>query len=182
MRILRRPQSCVLCVSITRVVEPSLVCKEGDIKNINSFRLNKICKPFTVTDSFLMIRRSQFLHRCYFAWEEFQFFSDRFMRCCKPDIFLLRQLARWFWWTPQHSQKCPSTSHRLDGLPLRSGSNTEPVSRNFSVSLRTALRWGTGVNGYFSANCSCTKSVYLLPSRKTYSTKKHGPLYPYRLK
>jgi hypothetical protein len=24
------------------------------------------------------------------------------MRCCKPDIFLLRQLARWFWWTPQH--------------------------------------------------------------------------------
>jgi hypothetical protein len=33
----------------------------------------------------------------------------------------------------------------LDGLPLRSASNTEPVSRNFSVSLRTALRWGTGV-------------------------------------
>jgi hypothetical protein len=28
----------------------------------------------------------------------------------------------------------------LDGLPLRSASNTEPVSRNFSVSLRTALR------------------------------------------
>ena len=60
----------------------------------------------------------------------------------------------------------------LDGLPLRSASNTEPVSQNFSKSLRTALRWGTGVPGYFSANCFCTKSVYLLPSRKTYSTRK----------
>jgi hypothetical protein len=28
--------------------------------------------------------------------------SDRCMRCCKPDIFVLRQLAQWFWWTPQH--------------------------------------------------------------------------------
>jgi hypothetical protein len=34
------------------------------------------------------------------------------------------------------------------------------------------LRWGTGVSGNFSANCCCTKSVYLLPSRKTYSTRK----------
>jgi hypothetical protein len=38
-------------------------------------------------------------------------------------------------------------SLKLDGLPLRSASNTEPVSRNFSVSLRTALRWVTGVSG-----------------------------------
>jgi hypothetical protein len=42
MRTLRRPQSCVLCVNITREVEPGLICKEGNIKNINSFRLNKI--------------------------------------------------------------------------------------------------------------------------------------------
>jgi len=34
------------------------------------------------------------------------------------------------------------------------------------------LHWGTGVSGNFSANCSCTKSVYLLPSQKTYSTRK----------
>jgi hypothetical protein len=34
------------------------------------------------------------------------------------------------------------------------------------------LRWGTGVCGNFSTNCSCTKSVYLLPSWKTYSTRK----------
>jgi hypothetical protein len=27
------------------------------------------------------------LHRCYFVWEQVRFFSDRFMRCCKPDIF-----------------------------------------------------------------------------------------------
>jgi hypothetical protein len=60
----------------------------------------------------------------------------------------------------------------LDGLPLRSASNTEPVSRNFSISLRTALRWGTSVSRNFSANCCCTKSVYLFPSRKTYSTRK----------
>jgi hypothetical protein len=61
---------------------------------------------------------------------------------------------------------------KLDGLPLRSASNTQPVSRNFSLSLRNALRWGTDISGNFSANCSCTKSVYLLPSRKTYSTRK----------
>jgi hypothetical protein len=30
----------------------------------------------------------------------------------------------------------------------------------------------TGVPGIFSANHPCTKSVYLLPSRKTYSTRK----------
>jgi hypothetical protein len=49
---------------------------------------------------FYMIRRFQFLHCCYFLWEEFQFFSDSFMRCCKPDNFLLRQLAQWPWWIP----------------------------------------------------------------------------------
>jgi hypothetical protein len=37
-----------------------------------------------------MIRWFKFLHRCYFVWEEVQFLSDRFMHCCKPDIFLLR--------------------------------------------------------------------------------------------
>jgi hypothetical protein len=35
-----------------------------------------------------------------------------------------------------------------------------------------ALRWSTGFPGNFSANCSCTKSVYLSPSRKTHSTRK----------
>jgi hypothetical protein len=49
---------------------------------------------------------------------------------------------------------------------------TQSVSRNFSLSLRTALRWGAGVYGNFSANCSRTKSVYLLPARKTYSIRK----------
>ena len=29
-----------------------------------------------------------------------------------------------------------------------------------------------GVSGNISANCSSTKSVYLLPSQKTYSTRK----------
>jgi hypothetical protein len=48
----------------------------------------------------------------------------------------------------------------------------ETVSRNFSISQRTALRWSTGVSGNFSANCYFTKSVYLLPSRKTFSTIK----------
>jgi hypothetical protein len=31
---------------------------------------------------------------------------------------------------------------------------------------------GTGVPENFSAYCSCTKSVYLLPSQKMYSTRK----------
>jgi hypothetical protein len=60
----------------------------------------------------------------------------------------------------------------LDGLPLRSASNTEPVSWNFSISRWTASQWGTGVSGNFSANCSCTKLVCLLPSQKMYSTRK----------
>jgi hypothetical protein len=34
---------------------------------------------------------------------------------------------------------------------------------------------GTGVLGNYSANCCCTKSLFLLPSRKTYSTRKHVP-------
>jgi hypothetical protein len=46
--------------------------------------------------------RFQFLHCCYFVWEKVQFFSDCFICCCKPDIFLLLQLAQWFWWAPQH--------------------------------------------------------------------------------
>jgi len=38
--------------------------------------------------------------------------------------------------------------------------------------LHILLRWGTGVSGNFSANCSCPKSVHLLPSQKMYSTRK----------
>ena len=60
----------------------------------------------------------------------------------------------------------------LDGLPRCSASDTQPVSRNFSVNLRTALQWVTGVSGNVSANFFCTKSLYLLPSLKTYSTRK----------
>jgi hypothetical protein len=77
-------------------MEPGLICTEVDIKNINSFRFNEICKPFTVTDSFVMIRQFQFLHRCYFVWEEVHIFSDRFMRCCKPYIFSCANLRNDF--------------------------------------------------------------------------------------
>jgi hypothetical protein len=44
---------------------------------------------------------------------------------------------------------------------LISASNTESVSRNFLVSLWTALRLYTRVSGNFSANFSCTKLVYI---------------------
>jgi hypothetical protein len=44
--------------------------------------------------TFIMIRWFKFLHRCYFVWEEIQFFSDCFICCCKPDIFLLLQIAQ----------------------------------------------------------------------------------------
>jgi hypothetical protein len=53
-------------------------------------------------------------------------------------------------------------------------SNTEPVSLNFSLSLRAALRWGTGVAGNFSTNCSCTKSLYRVLERRI-QQEKHGP-------
>jgi hypothetical protein len=62
-------------------------------------------------------------------------------------------------------------SLNLDGLPFRPASNTEPVSRNVLVSLRNALRCGTGVSGNFPTNCSCTNSVYILPSQE----EKHVP-------
>jgi hypothetical protein len=42
----------------------------------------------------------------------------------------------------------------------------------FSVSLQTALWWGTGVSGNFSANFSYAKLVYRLPSQKIYLTRK----------
>jgi hypothetical protein len=53
-------------------------------------------------DSFSMIHRFQFLHCCYFVWEELQFFSDCVMRCCKPDIFLLCQPAQMILLDSQH--------------------------------------------------------------------------------
>jgi hypothetical protein len=92
----------------------------------------------------------------------------------QADIFLSHQLAQWFWWTPQLQSEMSINflSLSLDGLPLRMVSNTESVSQNFSISLRTASRWGASVSGNFSVNCSCTKLAYRLPSRKTYSTRK----------
>jgi hypothetical protein len=83
------------------------------------------------------------------------------MRCCKLDISLAPTCAIILMDSAAYGQKCPSLS--LDGLPLLSASGTENVSRNFSANLRTALRRSTGVSGNFSANCSYTKSVYLLP-------------------
>jgi hypothetical protein len=59
----------------------------------------------------------------------------------------------------------------LEGLPLRWAYNTKPVSRNFSISLQTALQWGYG---NFTANCSCTKSVYRLLKRRI-QQEKHVP-------
>jgi hypothetical protein len=112
------------------------------------------------------------VHECiYFVWEELQLFSDCFMCCCKPNIFLLRN-----YFDGLCSIESEMSINLLllssDAIPLRSPSNTVPVSWNFSISLRTALWWGTSVCRNFSANCSGTKSVYLLSSRKTYSTRK----------
>jgi hypothetical protein len=83
-------------------------------------------------------------------------------------------LAQWFDGprSIQSEMSINFLSLSLDGLPLRSASTTESVSQHFSVSVRTALRWGTAVCGNVSAHFSFTKSVYLLPSRKTYSTRK----------
>ena len=43
---------------------------------------------------------------------------------------------------------------------------------DFAAPPHPQLWWGTGVSGNFSANSSCTRSVYLLPSRKTHSKRK----------
>jgi hypothetical protein len=55
----------------------------------------------------------------FFVWEGVHFFSDHFIR--KPDIFLLRQLAQWFWRTLRHRSEMSINllSLNLDGLPLR---------------------------------------------------------------
>ena len=56
------------------------------------------------------------------------------------------------------------------GLPQRSVSHTDPVSRNLSTRLRTALRCGTGLYENFSVNRRRTTSVYISPSQNMYST------------
>jgi hypothetical protein len=92
------------------------------------------------------------------------------MRCCKSDILLLRQLAQWFWWTLQHRVR---NVHQLLIIKFRWSPTSFSIQhRFFSVSLQTALRWGTGVSGNFSPNCYCTISVYLLASQNMYSTRK----------
>jgi hypothetical protein len=47
-----------------------------------------------VHEGLYMISLFQFLHRCYSVQEGVQFYSDRFMRYCKPNIILLRQRAQ----------------------------------------------------------------------------------------
>jgi hypothetical protein len=116
--------------------------------------------------------RFQFLHRCYFVWEDVQFFSDRFMGCCKQnhcanlpnDCDALRSI--------ESEVSINFLSLSLDGLPLRLASNSESDSQKFSVNIRNLYDEIQGVSGNFSANFFCTKSVYLLPSRNTYSTRK----------
>jgi hypothetical protein len=114
------------------------------------------------------------VHAVTLYGKRFSFSQTALCAVASPDIFLLHQLVQWFWWTPKQESEMSINflSLNLDGLPLCSASNTEPVSQNFAISLRTTLWWGTGVCGNVSANCSCTKSVYLLPSQKTYSTRK----------
>jgi hypothetical protein len=64
----------------------------------------------------------------------------------------------------------------LGGLPLRLASNTEPVSRNFSVSQRIALRWGTGVSGNFSQQIApaLNRCIYYVLERRI-QQEKHVP-------
>jgi hypothetical protein len=64
---------------------------------------------------------------------------------------------------------------------LRSGANPRSwVPEASMLTTRTPkplLRWGTGVFRNFSTNCACTKSVYPLPPRKTFSTRKQVPQF-----
>jgi hypothetical protein len=90
IRILRQQQSRVLCVNITQEAESGFICKQHDITGINCFRLNKIYKPFTATDPFFTDSPvSIFAPLLLFMGRGLIFFSDRFMHCCKADIFRL---------------------------------------------------------------------------------------------
>ena len=166
--------NCVFCLNITREVEPGLIYKEGDIRNINSFQLNKICKPFTVTYSFLWSASFNSCSAVTLYGKSFNFSWTALCAVASPISSSCTNLCNDFdgLRSIESEMSIYFSPLSLDGLPPRSGSNTEPVSWNFSVSLWAALQWGTGVSGNFSANCFCTKSVYLLPSRKTYSTRK----------
>jgi hypothetical protein len=95
---------------------------------------------YTGLNPFSFVRKTFF--KSAFVWEEVQLFSDRFMRCFKPGIFLLRHLRNDFdaLRSIESEMSINFLSFSSDVLPLRSLSNTEPVSRNFSISLRTALR------------------------------------------
>jgi hypothetical protein len=58
----------------------------------------------------------------------------------------------------------------LDGLC--SESNTEPLSQNFSISLRTALRWGTGISGNFQQIApTLNQCIYCLLERRIQQEK-----------
>jgi hypothetical protein len=73
-------------------------------------------------DSFFMIRRFYFLHRSYFVWKELQTIS---FSCAslRNEFDELRSIE-----LEMSFNLLPLS---VDGLPLRSASNTEPVSRNF---------------------------------------------------
>jgi hypothetical protein len=71
-------------------------------------------------------------------------------------------------------QKCPSTSYRY-------AQTVSQFVRHLTLSLFHEISQQVyelhcdevqGVSGNFSANCSCTKSLYLLSYQKTYSPRK----------
>jgi hypothetical protein len=134
MWILRRPHSCFVCKHNPR----------GGTRNINTFRLNKICKPLTATDSFFMNRRFQILHMLLcmgtaanFLGPHYALLQARYLPCAPTYAMISMDPA-----AVRYVHQFLSLS--LDYLPLPSASNSHFTK---FLSLRTALRWSRDVSG-----------------------------------
>jgi hypothetical protein len=89
------------------------------------------------------------LCRFAFVWEEVQFSRTPLCAVASPIFFYCANLGNDFVGlrSIEWEMSINFLSWSLDGLPLRSASKAEPVSRNFSGSLRIPLRWGRGISG-----------------------------------
>jgi hypothetical protein len=121
---------------------------------------------------------------CLYRPESVQFYSQTLSadlhsesRCALIQVLEVMSTSVHFDGTRSIQSEMPINllSLSLDDLPLRSASNTEPASRNFSISLRTALRWGTGVCGNFQQIApALNRCFYCLLERRT-QQEKHVP-------
>lgn len=122
---------------ITQEVDSSFISKEGDIRYSNSFRLNKICKPLTIMDSFSMIPGFNSYTAITLYGKIFNFSHTLICAIASPTSSCFTDLLSNF--DKLHSIESEMFTRfstvSLYGHPFCSASNTEPVSPNFSINL-----------------------------------------------